>query len=78
MPFTLLALSACSLILGVGVDDMFVITDAFERHSQLPESARLAAALREVGPAITLTSVTGRGKKKKRKKKRKRRTRRRR
>ena len=47
-------------ILGVGVDDAFIIGDAFERARETsPTSAvALESALREVGPSVLLTSLT--------------------
>eukprot|EP01130_Rhizamoeba_saxonica_P008831 TRINITY_DN3579_c0_g1_i1.p1 TRINITY_DN3579_c0_g1~~TRINITY_DN3579_c0_g1_i1.p1 ORF type:complete len:916 (-),score=162.47 TRINITY_DN3579_c0_g1_i1:23-2770(-) len=47
------------LILGIGVDDMYIIVHAFMRtNKKLPKEERLAVALQEVGGAITMTSVT--------------------
>ena len=50
------------LVLGLGVDDMFVIADAFfeleakEQHMSI--KSLIASTLRKVGPSITLTSIT--------------------
>jgi len=51
------------LVLGLGVDDMFVIADAFfelegkaEKHT--PIKTLISSTLRKVGPSITLTSIT--------------------
>ena len=58
--FTELSLMAVFTILGVGVDDAFIIGDAFERARETsPTSAvALESALREVGPSVLLTSLT--------------------
>jgi len=58
-----LAFLTCHLVifilLGVGIDDAFIINDAFERVDQsLDPAARLVEAFDEVGPAVLLTSLT--------------------
>jgi len=47
------------ILLGAGVDDAFIINDAFERtDKQIQSKTRLALALEDVGPSILLTSAT--------------------
>ena len=47
------------IIVGIGVDDMFIIVAAFDaQDDKLPSSERLALALRRCGISITYTSVT--------------------
>ncbi|GMI35690.1 hypothetical protein TeGR_g6422 [Tetraparma gracilis] len=59
IPFTQMSMMCIFIIMGVGIDDMFIITDAFAREPRsLPLENRVANALGEVGPSITLTSVT--------------------
>jgi hypothetical protein len=58
IPFTQMSMMCIFIIMGVGIDDMFIITDAFAREPRsLPLENRVANALGEVGPSITLTSV---------------------
>ncbi|GMH91249.1 hypothetical protein TrVE_jg6783 [Triparma verrucosa] len=59
LPFTQMSMMCIFIIMGVGIDDMFILTDAFDREPpSLPSSERVANALAEVGGSITLTSVT--------------------
>uniref|UniRef100_A0A914WWF6 SSD domain-containing protein n=1 Tax=Plectus sambesii TaxID=2011161 RepID=A0A914WWF6_9BILA len=58
------------LILGIGVDDAFLIIHSWRRHVQdarqqqqqqqqrLTVADRMSASLRDVGPSITITSIT--------------------
>ena len=50
------------LVLGLGVDDMFVIGDAFFVMDDAMKGSslkhRIMASMRQVGPNITLTSIT--------------------
>ena len=50
------------LLLGIGVDDMFVIVQAVENLSaserKLPIDQRVGKAMRHAGVSITVTSVT--------------------
>ena len=47
------------LILGIGVDDMFVIVNAYDLTSEkLPVPERIALALAEAGSSVTVTSLT--------------------
>ena len=47
------------IIMGVGIDDMFVITGEYSRTpSHLPSSERVALSLKGVGNSIFYTSVT--------------------
>lgn len=57
--FSHMSLLSIFLLLGVGIDDAFIINDAFERSDESLEPAeRMAEALFEVGPAVMLTSLT--------------------
>jgi len=57
--YTQATLLAMFVLLGVGVDDAFIINDAFERSLvSLAPPDRLAVALAEVGPAVLFTSTT--------------------
>ena len=50
---------AVFILLGVGVDDMFILVDSFNRASRFKDLPRQAgAALGEIGPSILFTSVT--------------------
>eukprot|EP00919_Chromeraceae_sp_WS-2016_P008538 GHVR01020140.1.p1 GENE.GHVR01020140.1~~GHVR01020140.1.p1 ORF type:complete len:787 (+),score=158.03 GHVR01020140.1:2557-4917(+) len=48
------------LLLGVGVDDMFIIMDHFNSTTvrDLPPGLRTATALSHAGPSITMTTIT--------------------
>lgn len=47
------------LMLGIGVDDMFVICNALDQSSlKLTPRERLIDCMRHAGPSITITSVT--------------------
>eukprot|EP01060_Flectonema_neradi_P015489 TRINITY_DN220_c0_g1_i5.p1 TRINITY_DN220_c0_g1~~TRINITY_DN220_c0_g1_i5.p1 ORF type:complete len:946 (+),score=204.35 TRINITY_DN220_c0_g1_i5:60-2897(+) len=47
------------ILLGIGVDDTFVIMDSWADESGIPNlKDRMVSALRHAGPAITVTSVT--------------------
>ena len=47
------------LMLGIGVDDLFVICNAIDQTQlDLPAEKRLKQALRHAGPSITITSLT--------------------
>lgn len=47
------------LLIGIGVDDMFVIANAIDQVPfSLPSTQRLVLALKHAGPSITITSFT--------------------
>ena len=50
------------LLLGIGVDDMYVIVQAVDtlvkEEKNLPANERIAKAMRHAGVSITVTSVT--------------------
>lgn len=47
------------LMLGIGVDDMFVICNAIDQISiDLPASKRIKKGMQHAGPSITITSLT--------------------
>ena len=47
------------LILGIGVDDMFVICNAIDQQPfNLPAEERVKKAMSHAGPSITITSIT--------------------
>ena len=47
------------LIIGVGIDDMFIIVDELDRvHPDQTIPKRLGMVMRRVGPAITMTTMT--------------------
>lgn len=50
------------LLMGIGVDDMFVIVNALdnlpEEDQELPAHQRVALAMKHAGASITVTSVT--------------------
>lgn len=47
------------LVLGVGIDNIFIITDCFDRQDpKLPVPERIATSLSRVGASITMTTVT--------------------
>ena len=46
-------------MLGIGVDDIFVICNAIDQTPlSLPASKRIRLAMRHAGPTITITSLT--------------------
>jgi len=49
------------LLVGLGVDDMFVLVQAFDNEDSKPLSKeeRLALAVKHAGVGITITSITG-------------------
>jgi len=58
-PFTQMSMLAIFILLGVGIDDAFVISDCFHRtDASRPPEERLADTLGEAGPSVFLTSVT--------------------
>lgn len=59
VPFTTLTQILPFLLLGIGLDDIFVITNAFNLTDEsLPTDRRLEQALYRVGSSITLTTST--------------------
>ncbi len=59
VPFTIMSFLAIFIILGVGIDDMFILFDAFQRTDPAhPLDERLGEALEAIGCSITLTSLT--------------------
>uniref|UniRef100_A0A915CYN5 SSD domain-containing protein n=1 Tax=Ditylenchus dipsaci TaxID=166011 RepID=A0A915CYN5_9BILA len=59
MRFQSIIVAAIFLVLSVGVDDIFMLTRAWHRSAQsLPIPERLATALEEAGPSITISSLT--------------------
>ena len=47
------------LLMGIGIDDMFVICNALDQTPlHLPADKRLKLALKHAGPSITITSLT--------------------
>ena len=47
------------LVIGVGIDDMFIIVDELDRvHPDQTIPKRLGMVMRRVGPAITMTTMT--------------------
>lgn len=59
IPFTQMSMLAIFILLGVGIDDAFVLNDAFERTKPTDGlDIRLSEALEEAGPSVFLTSVT--------------------
>lgn len=63
VPFTTLSMMAIFILLGVGIDDMFILTDGFDRcHQAMRPQADLVEILgktmAKVGPSILLTSAT--------------------
>jgi len=59
VPFTIMSFLAIFIILGVGIDDMFILFDAFQRTDNAhPLDERLGEALEAIGCSITLTSLT--------------------
>lgn len=59
IPFTQMSMMTIFIIMGVGIDDMFVITGEFSRTpSHLPSPERVALSLKGVGNSIFYTSVT--------------------
>ena len=56
---TQISFLAIFILLGVGIDDMFIITDAFDRRASVKSvQERCALALEEVGASILFTSIT--------------------
>jgi len=59
LPFTQMSMMTIFIIMGVGIDDMFVITGEYNRTPEhLPSPERVALALQGVGNSIFYTSVT--------------------
>ncbi|CAE8689636.1 unnamed protein product, partial [Polarella glacialis] len=59
LPYTVLSSMCIFILLGVGIDDAFIIADAHQRFSYVADPAeRLGRTLAEIGGSITLTSVT--------------------
>ncbi|XP_028412075.1 patched domain-containing protein 3-like isoform X2 [Dendronephthya gigantea] len=59
IPFVSIAGILPFLIVGVGIDDMFIIVDELDRaHPDQSIPKRLATVMRTVGPAITMTTMT--------------------
>ena len=47
------------LMLGIGIDDMFVICNALDQTPlEWPASRRIKSAMHHAGPSITITSLT--------------------
>ncbi|KAI6206014.1 SSD domain-containing protein [Aphelenchoides besseyi] len=47
-----------TLVLGIGVDDGFLLIHSWLRHHHLNPRIRIAAVLVDVGPSMTITTVT--------------------
>ncbi|CAN0269125.1 unnamed protein product, partial [Ascophyllum nodosum] len=59
IPFTTLASILPFILIGIGVDDMFVIVAAFDHTDpSLPVEERMALSLKRSGVSITYTSLT--------------------
>lgn len=61
VPFSLVVNSAIFILLGLGVDDAFIILESLDRERiKHPDNTdmRIGSALSESGPSISLTSVT--------------------
>ena len=59
IPFVSIAGILPFLIVGVGIDDMFIIVDELDRtHPNQTIPKRLSTVMRTVGPAITMTTMT--------------------
>jgi hypothetical protein len=58
LPFTVMSFMTIFILLGIGIDDMFILVDAFERAPSADPGLKLATALEEVGCSITMTSLT--------------------
>jgi predicted RND superfamily exporter protein len=62
VPTTVLAPLVIFVLLGIGVDDIIIITSAFEHavaeHPLLPLHQQVGEALRDAGYAISITSLT--------------------
>ena len=59
IPFVSIAGILPFLIIGVGIDDMFIIVDELDRtHPDQTIPKRLSTVMRTVGPAITMTTMT--------------------
>lgn len=59
VPFNTLHSILPFIVIGIGVDDMFVITFSFDHQSAaLPNDVRLANALKQCGLSITYTTAT--------------------
>ena len=58
-PFVSIAGILPFLIVGVGIDDMFIIVDQLDRtHPDQTIPKRLSTVMRVVGPAVTMTTMT--------------------
>lgn len=59
IPYTQMSQMTFFILLGIGIDDMFIVVDCFDRTDQkLEMPLRLALAMEEAGPSVTLTSIT--------------------
>jgi predicted RND superfamily exporter protein len=47
-----------TLVLGIGVDDGFLLVHSWLRHHHLNPRMRISAVLVDVGPSMTITTVT--------------------
>lgn len=57
--FSQMSMMAIFILLGIGIDDAFIISNAFQRTDpSLHPKERLVQVLEEVGPAVLLTSAT--------------------
>ena len=58
-PFVSIVGALPFLIVGVGIDDMFIIVDELDRiHPDQAIPKRVSAVMRYAGPAITMTTIT--------------------
>jgi len=58
-PFTVLQQILPFILVGIGIDDAFVITNAFDKtDAKLPIPDRIEQAMQRIGMSITLTSLT--------------------
>lgn len=47
-----------TLVLGIGVDDGFLLIHSWLRHGHLNPRLRITAVLVDVGPSMTITTIT--------------------
>ncbi|KAE9420906.1 hypothetical protein Angca_003994, partial [Angiostrongylus cantonensis] len=57
-PFNSIMCITPFLVMGIGVDDAFLLLHSWRRHGHLDTKERMRAAVHEIGPSMAITSAT--------------------
>ncbi|KAK5982950.1 SSD domain-containing protein, partial [Trichostrongylus colubriformis] len=57
-PFNSIMCITPFLVMGIGVDDAFLLLHSWRTHSSLPAKDRMRMVVHEIGPSMAITSIT--------------------